>query len=457
MKNLRNLSFIAIGDGISKVVAFIATPYIAIKLQPDTFGIVGVITSIYTFMVVFVQFGTNEFGILKVSPNRMIENIRVTLGNIISSRLWILLILTPLCIFGIFIFNFLLKYWALIAAGLINLFALSIALDWVFTAIEEMWIPSLIRMLSRIVYAVFIFAFVKTPNDAFIAILIQGIAELFVVLSLWMILYKREAIVFKIISFKNSLSILRRAFPIFLTTVSVAVFGNADVILLGWMKESMEVGYYNAALKVLIIGKSIRITLGPFIFPKVVKVLSISKERSQNFLKIIQVYATAVAIAIAYSGFLYASQIIKLIFGSQYINSAPIFAILIWVAFFDIIGIVYTYFVFSINQKLYAKIIIASSVINIILNTILIRTMGAIGSAISYVISSAMIAIICYIVMYHHDVRSNIWRDICLPVILGVGSIYVAYILVKPVSAIYSSVLGVLAFIALLFLLKVVR
>ncbi len=457
MKNLRNISSIAFGDGISKIAAFIATPYLAIKLQPVAFGNVGVVMAIYSFMSVFVQFGTNEYGILKVSPNRTIENIRTTLCGIISLRLMLLLISTVVLIFAILVFGFLSSHWLLLAAGFITLFVFSIAVDWVFISIEEMWITSFIRMLSRIIYVLLIFCLISKPEDAAIAIAIQGATELLVVFSLWLILFKRKAINIWIFSLKEIYPIFRGALPILLMTLSVSVFGSIDILLLGWLKSPEEVGYYSAALKLLLFGMSIRITLGPFIFPKIVKAWSISKDHSQEFLRNVQVYATSIAIAVGIIGCIYYVNITQLVLGYQYKNSGPVFAVVIWVAFFEIIGFVFAYFVFSIDQKLYTKIVITSAIANIVFNVILIKMIGILGSAIAYVISSAMIAVISFLYIRRQGIKPNIWKDISLPVIIGIISFSTTYIFLHSLSLIFSLVSGIGLFVVLLFSFKIIQ
>ena len=426
---LRNLLSVFTAELIGKVIGFVTTVYLARVLQPEGFGILNFAAASAGYFMLLVNFGFNDYGVLKVSPDRSKQNIQRHVSNLFGLRLVIAMLSFGALIAISFIVPKFHKIQVLLLIfGLLAL-AHAVSTEWLFTAIERMEFIAIARIVGSLIYVALIFLLVKSADDL-VPCGIVTIGRQFVVVCLMLVF-----LVWKIggirvaVNVKEWGDVLRFVLPIGLSSVAAQMYFNVDVVILGFLRSPEEVGYYSAALKLVMLGVGLKLLVRQVVYPKIVHYSATSKDTLQKASLLMGKYCIIFALFIGFMGSFLGKEIIHLIYGINFSDSIVPFQIAVWVIAVEFIGIVLPYIVLTVDRKLYAKIIISTVIINIVLNLILIPIIGIIGAAISYVASSFCLLGVCY---YYLNKR--------------VVSLPIARLFLKPLVGSFVMLLGMLIF-----------
>lgn len=182
--------------------------------------------------------------------------------------------------------------------------------------------------------------------------------------------------------------LLLDAWPLLLASIAVTLYMKIDVVMLQEMSGPKEVGIYAAATKLSEIWYLIPMVIASSLSPSLIKMHQNSPNLYIFRMKKIYFIGAWLSIFISIPFTFFASNIIDLFYGRDFIESAPVLAIHIWgsVAVFQ--GIFSSqHLLVNHLQKISLYRTCIGLISNILLNLILIPKMGALGAAISTVIS----------------------------------------------------------------------
>ena len=209
---------------------------------------------------------------------------------------------------------------------------------------------------------------------------------------------------------------LKQSFPLLLSGAAVVVYQKIDQVMIGNMIDKEAVGYYAVAGKFVEICIFVPTILTQTITPILVKALEQNKneyiEKAQIFMNI-TIWGTIIMCVLIS---LLATPIIKYTFGVQYVASILLLQIMV----FKIIGYAHaqiTGMMIIIEKK--QKLVVCRNLIGCIcaisLNFLLIPSVGAIGAAISSVVTSVCTGLFSHIIipayrpLFKMQIYSFVW------------------------------------------------
>ncbi|WP_415897573.1 flippase [Neptuniibacter sp. QD57_21] len=215
--------------------------------------------------------------------------------------------------------------------------------------------------------------------------------ELIVTGIVYFILIKRVRI--KInhlkISKERGLRLVNEAKPLIISGALVLLYMKMDQIMLGYMIGSYEVAVYTAATRLSEAWFFVGITIITVFYPKFLESLENSGNEAY-FQWIVNIGRIVVwgAVVLAITTMLMSEEIVELLYQDNYKDSASVLAISIWCVPFVYLGSMATKMLITDNKN---NIILKRSflgvIVNLILNLILIPQYGAVGAAVSTLIS----------------------------------------------------------------------
>lgn len=184
--------------------------------------------------------------------------------------------------------------------------------------------------------------------------------------------------------------IAQAAWPIAVGGLAGAFMFNIDVLMLGWWRTSAEIGFYAAGQKIIgmlyIVGGLLAGATSPALFRIIYEN---NKERISAAITKIMAIVLLLAMPFVLGGIILGGQIIKLVFGDNYLNAVPVFKIMIVLLFaaypFSILNNV----IFAYNKQ--AKMLgysVIATLANVVLNAILIPLYGIEGAAAATVFAN---------------------------------------------------------------------
>jgi len=374
--------------------------YLARVLSPDGFGVIGFATAFVSYFVLIVNYGFETYGIREIAKSpinrhKLVDSI-LTIRIITSIGVFIVLLICTIVLKKDFITKI-----AILLSG-INLFATAFSLNWYFHGIQKMGYSSVSQILASIFSLILVFLLVKDKADVLLSIAITGLSA--IVNSLMLIIsYNKSFGRFSFQLDKNFIKkIIPDSTPLALSSIMIAIYYNFDMIMLGFMKSDYEVGIYNAAVKIFLIGNVSYILIMKSFFPTFAEIgFSFTNKFYRNFRKY---FFSMISVGVFTTIILYllSSQLIHILFGRMYDSSVYPLKILAMNSALVCINIIFGNPLLAWGkQNIYLIIVGIGATTNILMNLILIQHFSYLGAALATLISETAVFLGLVIVYYN--------------------------------------------------------
>lgn len=385
----------------SMLFPIVTFPYVSRVLTPVGTGKVSFSFSLITYFLMFAQLGIPTYGI------RVCASVRDDKEKLTRTAHELLMI--NLIMSGI---SYILLFLALIFVPrlygdrlLYSLMSVTIILDtlgmeWLYKALEQYTYIAARSVLFKFIALILMFLMIHTESDY----VIYGVIFIFAASASNVVNFINAH---KHISFRNvkHYDIKRHLKPVgifFALACASTIYTNLDALMLGFMKADIDVGYYNAAVKIKNVLVSIVTSLGAVILPRASYYVENGEmeafrriyRKALNFVMII-----AVPVSVYFT--MYAEEGILFLSGDAYHNSIlPMQIILptvIMIGLTNILGIQILVPLGKEKIVLYSEIV--GAVIDVILNILLIPGYGASGAAVGTLAAEIAVFIVQFIAL----------------------------------------------------------
>ncbi len=390
----KNLFLNAINTISSVIFPLITFPYAARILLPDGIGAVNFQLSIVNYLVLFTSLGIPMYAVKAVAECRenKVQRDKITTELIVLSLL--------LCLIGYIVVWILANFVPQIVAEKELFYILSLSIlftaigvNWFYQAIEDFKFITIRSILVRAVCAAALFIFVKTKDD----LLIFGIITLGTTTGGYIInfIHLRKFLSLSLVKFKELqiLQHLKPAIAVFMFS-AITMLSRVNSVMLGFMTDDEQVGYYTAGTKVNLIAITLIATLGTVLLPRCSNLWK--KGDVEGFANIINKslkLILGIALPMSIGLMLLADPITMIFCGEEY---RPAIDVLIWNApVVFIIGLTNLIGIQILYTKNKMKIVLASvttgAIVNVIFILLLVPKYQALGAGFASTIAQASI------------------------------------------------------------------
>ncbi|MBN1799630.1 MAG: flippase [Spirochaetales bacterium] len=449
-KVLKNFISLSASYIVTSLFGFFATIYLAQNLGAAGFG---KISFAYSFLVYFMMLanpGLDRLGIRILA--RDAGKLKQA-GTLVTLRFMLALISFLLLVLIAFILPKPSDVRILIIIYGISLFTYALLLEWVYQGVEKMGFVSVSRTLDKMLYFILIILFIENQNQIlFVPVfwLAGSLAASLFLLIVFLVKYGGLRLSCDLSAFKG---FLKQAVPIGLSYFVTQLFFHFDIIMLGMLKTEKEVGIYQASSKI------IQLVLPWFnlffivIFPVLTRLYKESKEKITSLIRIILKYFIIICFPLITMGTVTANDIIRFLFGSEYIEGVLVFQILLWTLACFLISYSFMNLLLACDRerKLLAGMSIGT-LTNIVFNIILIPLYGIHGAAVATITGS----FVMLVYMYYESrkiMKVPFLTNIPLPFISALATIVVIYLFnITHIALVL--LIGIGGYFSLLFLLR---
>lgn len=307
---ITNFSYLSLMSIFSLLVPLATYPYLIRILGKDVYGVIVFSQAIIGYFVMLVSFGFNTSATRDISRNR---DDKIKLSEIVSSVLiikgFLLIISFVLLLIGLFFIP--------AARGYHLLFVLTMWLTiyefifpiWYFQGIEEMKYITYLTLISKLIFFGLVFVFIKCAEDYLWVPIINGIGSLISGFCSLYIIFKLHNIQFKFQKTETLKKYFIESLPLFVSSISVSIFVQANKIIIGAYVGMSEVAYYDLAEKIVQLLKLPQILITQAIFPKT------SKGGDVSFIKKMMLFSISLALLLFVGIQLFANEIVVIMGG----------------------------------------------------------------------------------------------------------------------------------------------
>ncbi len=384
----KNFSALAVLQAMRYLIPFIVLPYVTPIIGVTHFGEIAVAYAIALIFQTVVNFSFDFIGARDVARNREdMGKVSEIVSTILCARI-VLYVLAFVLLGGIVLavpkFR---EIWLLILISVATAFFSMHVSEWFFQGIEKMEHITIVNVISRVVYIVLIFTFIKEREDYLLYPIFNLLG--FVMASMYSIVMmtRRYKCRLHIPPFSKILDSFKIGKDLFVNQVCMSLCINLPNILLGTISGSAAAGLYDAAGKLHNAGKHSIDVLNRTFFP----FLSRQMDKHTGYRRINFFFSLLLAVLL----FFLAPLLIRLLYSDEFLPAIPLLRILAVSVFFTGISSAYgvNYLLLIGREKLLRNITLTVTLLGVVLFVVLTYMYSTVGAAVAVVILNAAFAL----------------------------------------------------------------
>lgn len=404
------MNFILTASGV--VFPLITFPLVSRALGAEMYGLYSWASSVTSWFSMFAVLGVGKYGIRAVARSR--DNVR-DLARTINGIMTVVLIFTAFAIvlffLSILFIDKMQENRTLFLINTISIICNTLGVMWFFQGMEQYSFITIRGIIVKVVAFIGVLFLVHTPDDYLIyAALMVGslglanLINLFYMLKTIGILHNKDCRVSISDAFHAH---FRSLLTFFIISAAISIYTQLDTVMLGFLTNNEQVGFYSAAIKVKGVLTALVSALTGVVIPRASNYLINGKHNEfrsliRRSLLLILIVAIPVSVILA----IFATQLITFYAGAGFAGSGPVLSIVgltilpiaLSILFCD--GIMIPLGLENRCMKIY----IVAAIIDFFGNLILIPIFGAVGAAMSTAFVETLIALAEFLI-----VRRFIW------------------------------------------------
>jgi PST family polysaccharide transporter len=308
-------------------VPLLVIPYLARVLGAVGWGLIAFTQAFGAYLSVVIEFG------FFLSANREVARYRedrVKLGEILTGVLGARVLLCLACMgpalaagvwFPIFREHPDL-FWAGLFWGTVQGFSMS----WFFQGLERMRLVAALETPGQFLGIIAILLFVHRPQDAWLVLVIQGLAYALPAVVELVLAYRE--VPFHLPTFRSIREGLRMGTSMFLYRGSLELYAKGNALILGLFVAPQLVGYYAAAEKIARASYRLLNPVTQALYPRMTYLLHHARERAHRLARMGVIFVGGIGLALAFLVYVSAPWLIRIILGPEFAPAVPLLRIL---------------------------------------------------------------------------------------------------------------------------------
>ena len=324
LKNYSSLSLVQLSNYI---LPLLTLPYLARVLGTEHFGLIIMAQATMIYLTLLTDYGFNLSATKEIANHQQdkhaVGHIFSTIMSIKCGLLTIGAIILTILIHTIPLFAihqklFILSYLIVIGNSFLPTF--------LFQGLEKMSFIALFNFTGKVVFTGLIFIIIQSQSDYYLVHAIWGVSYILVDIGSIYIIINKLNIPILLPTWNKIKQYLHLSFEYFLSRIAIAIYLNANVILVGLILSPTSAGHYGGAEKLLFALTTFYAPLIETIYPY------ISRTKNKPFIKKIVLITSAVNTLGCAIAFFMAPIIVPIILGKAFIPSIPLFQWMLVVA-----------------------------------------------------------------------------------------------------------------------------
>ncbi len=387
---------------VNLVLPLITIPFLTQKLGISNYGLVSYIFAIMLYIVSIVDFGFNYSATKEVSIYRNdIKRLTEIFNSIQVIKLIFTLFIFIILIIVVRLTNFLnkdydllyLSYFIVVGQGLQSLYF--------FQGMEKMKFVSYFNLVSKVIYTLLIFLFVKESKDFKLVIFFYGLSSLIPLLLGYVIININFKVAFKFPKISIIRNQLINGWFLFISNVSINILMNANIIILAIFATLNNVGNFSVAEKILVLSRAGLVVILQSTYPHVCLLATQNQKNVLSFVRKVFLFILLLftsAIPIIYWG---AEIFSYFLTGSYNLQIANIIELMCIIPLIIGLNVPASQILLAFNhQKDYSFIMVIAAIANVALNFVLAPEFGVAGTIISIYVTESLITAGLYVLIW---------------------------------------------------------
>lgn len=381
-----NLGYLSLLQIAGYIFPLITIPYLAKVIGVDGFGKIAFASSVIIWFQTISDWGFNYTATRDVAKNRNdIERVSDIFSSVFWARCLLMIVSFIILVFLIILIPKFREDSNVIFATFLMIPGYIMFPEWFFQAMERMKYITILNILSKALFTVAVFIFVKEKSDYILqplfvscGYILSGILAFYYIRRIWGIKLKKvpPATIF---------SAIRSSFDVFLNNIMPNLYNSFSTMLLGFVGGPSANGIYDAGCKFVNIAQQFMQVVSRTFFPFLSR-----KIEKHHIYVLINIFLAAVGSLLL---FLLSPLLIKIFFTSEFYPSITIMKVMSISLFFLMLGDVYgtNYLIIKGKERQLRNISLICSLIGFAISFPLIHYFDYIGAALTVTITRGLL------------------------------------------------------------------
>ncbi len=375
------------------IFPLITFPYVSRVLLPDGVGRVNFATSFVTYFSMIAMLGVPTYGIRAIAR---VRDDKEELSRTVQELFIINMVVCAMCyvVYFILVFNIprLRSDFTLFAIVSFMILFNVIGCEWMYRGLEQYSFITIRSIIFKVIGVILMFLFVKNQDNY---VIYGGITVLSGVGSnIINFICLGRYITIRPVGHYNFRRHWKPIAIFFMMSIATTIYTNLDTVMLGFMKDDTEVGFYTAAVRVKGILVSLVTSLSAVLLPRVSYFMEKGvKEEFYRYGKKALNFVFLAALPITVYFILYAQESIQVLSGDAFapavIPMQIIMPTVLLIGLTNVMGI--QILVPMDREKLVCYSVIAGAVTDCVINLIAIPRLGSSGASIGTLIAETVV------------------------------------------------------------------
>lgn len=405
-----NVSWLGIIQVLNMVFPLLYLPYATRIIGPAYFGEVEYALNIVVYFTYIINYGfyysaTREISISRENKrkvNRIVSRTlcaKMALGLLVGAVYLLMVFLKPAFINNQLIY----------LVAFLSLVGVTITPWFLLQGLEKFKLVGVFTLVMRVLSLVLVFVFLKDEEDYYWLVILNSGPELIIgIASVWLLKRLKISVDFR--QFKMVPLVLKRNFFVFANEYVILLLVNSIVLFSGFYLSKDHVGNYTAAYKV--VGLVQVIFLATFIkasFPYFSKLYAENASVYFQKFKRIQRFFLATVFMVCLFVWLFAQEIVLIIFGDKFQEAGFLLEIFAFLPFFMAISAYYGWVGLIVlgNSKTLFRITLTFGILTVVSLIIFGQNFGMKAFAATRLICEAAMSLVllCYYLKFSAGIR----------------------------------------------------
>jgi len=387
-------------QAITYILPIIILPYLFRIIGPEKFGLISFAQAFVQYFMILTDYG---FSISATKEISLCRDEHTEVCKIFSAVMTvkIALVFLSLLLLGIIVY-FIPKFrndWMVYVLSFGAVVGNTVFPIWFFQGKEKMKYIANLNIVGGIILALFIFFFVRGPQDYLMVPLANSSVFLITGFLGQYIVFRRFRVSFKFQGYKSVRQQLKAGWDIFISAVAINAYTTTRVFTVGLLTNNSITGFYSIAEKIAGLIQTFPLaSFSQALFPRLSKIFHRNKLKALKIMQRIQQITINISLLCLPLIFIFAHLIIKIVCGGDYYETVLTLRLLLISVFFIHSNAFRVQFLLICGKThIYSRIHVIMALVGLPLIFLLICSFSYVGAAVATVAIEAGIFAITYI------------------------------------------------------------
>jgi O-antigen/teichoic acid export membrane protein len=393
---LRGFAVLGAATVLIRLIGFVVITLFARRAGPHTFGTYSFALALAGFVVgTPTNFGIGTLGTRKIARDprdagKVVGEALAVQAIIAAFAVALLMTLVPLLSSD----SGLLALTPLLALYYV---AYSMTVDWALQGLQRLRAVAAARLAGQVLFGIVTpLILVRGPAGAVRYAAVFAVGAILTAIVAFAMVRRAVGSIRLSWAIAPLWDLAKRAAPLGFALIMLQIYYSMDQVLLGLLTNQTEVGQYAAAAKLPAVLSGFIVIWMSAVYPHASKLFTQDSDALRRQLGSFTSLAVVAALPLAAGSAIVGTGVMTALFGHAYRPAGTPFTILMVASAMAVVSVNYTSLAMATGQeRTFAMAVTVASIVNVLLNLLLIPSYGTIGAAIATVAAQSVVLAVC--------------------------------------------------------------